>query len=100
LEVIMTKAELATLAQLVDQIEALSAKLVALETKIEALSTKPTPAPRKVWINPHRGEMPTIAEIVAWRKGWAAANPGFTQAQIEAAEAEFKSEWFAARSAA
>lgn len=96
----MTKAELATLAQLVDQIEALSAKLVALETKIEALSTKPVAVPRKVWVNPHRGEVPSIAEIVAWRKGWAAANPGFTQSAIEAAEAEFKAAWHAQHQAA
>ena len=89
----MTKAESA-------RFEELEAKIEVLRAKIETLSTKPAPAPRKVWINPHRNEVPSIAEIVNWRREWAAANPGFTQSAIEAAEVEFKANWFAARNAA
>ena len=89
----MTKQESA-------RFEALEAQIKELSSKIEALSAKPAPAPRKVWVNPHRNEVPSIAEIVEWRRSWAKANPGFTQSAIEAAELEFKATWFAARHAA
>lgn len=88
----MTKQETA-------RFEELESQIAELRSKIEAL-TKPVAAPRKVWVNPHAGEIPTIAEIVEWRRSWAKANPGFTQSAIEAGEVEFKAAWHAQHQAA